>query len=60
MRYAFRDPRYVEIARASKNFCKCVKEDERNPIRVVGPLFGKSKLRCGFFRGQPACNSVSR
>jgi len=37
-----------------------VKEDERNPTRVVGPLFGKSKSRCGLFRGQPACNGVSR
>jgi len=39
---------------------KRVKEDERNPTRVVQPLFGKSKSRCGFFRGQPAWNGVSR
>jgi hypothetical protein len=36
-----------------------VKEDERNSRRVVGPLFGKSKSRCGFVQGQPACNGVS-
>jgi hypothetical protein len=37
-----------------------VKEDGRNFIRVVRPLLGKSKSRCGFFLGPPACNGVSR
>jgi len=32
-----------------------VKEDERNPTRVVEPLFGKSQLRCSSFQRQPAC-----
>jgi hypothetical protein len=36
-----------------------VKEDERNPTRMVQPIFGKIKLRCGFFQGQPAGNGVS-
>jgi len=36
-----------------------VKEDKRNPTRVVGTLCGKSKSMCGFFRRQPACNGMS-